>query len=261
MELKVEQEIQEIEYEFPYHYVPTVGEQGFRQHFYWSWGFRYLGGLQIAQELSFESTCESLLDIGCGDGRFLQQVSSQYDGTRLLGIDYSQKAVSLAKALSPHVEFQCLDILAGEPLSEEFDVVSLVEVIEHIPPESLPDFISKAAEYLNPTGRLVLTVPHVNQIVGDKHFQHFDSVSLRALLDPHFTDIEFYPFDYPSRILGLWFRLLGRAGKYFIITWPPILNKFHAYYRRHCLYGKDESTCMRIACVAKRRRETSTVLE
>lgn len=254
MELKDEQQVQEVEYEFPYHYVPTVGEQGFRQHFYWSWGFRYLGGLQVAQELSFRSTCESLLDIGCGDGRFLQHLSSQEIGTRLLGIDYSEKAISLAKALSPHVEFHRLDILADDALLEKFDVVSLVEVIEHIPPESLPEFIRKAAEYLNPTGRLVLTVPHVNQIVGKKHFQHFDSDALRVLLSPHFSDIKFYPFDYPSRILGLWFRLLGRAGKYFIVTWPPILNRFHAYYRKHCLYGTDEDSCMRIACVAKRLR-------
>ena len=39
--LDEKQLLQEGEYEYPYHYIPTWGSGGFSQTRFWSWGFRY----------------------------------------------------------------------------------------------------------------------------------------------------------------------------------------------------------------------------
>ena len=225
-----EQEIQESQYEFPYHYLPRAGEDSFVQHAYWSWGYRYLGGMLIAKELCDRESYSSLLDLGCGDGRFLSELARKQPDHRLTGIDYSERAIALARAMNPGIDYRAADILADDVDVEPFDVVTLVEVIEHIPPDDLDKFIERAVSFLRPGGRLVLTVPHNNNPVGHKHFQHFDSRMLREVLSPHLEELEFHPFDYFSRPLDLWFRLIGRTGKYFIVTWPPLLNAFFGLF-------------------------------
>ena len=45
--LHKQQRIQENEYEFPYHYVPRWDGSAFSTTRHWSWGHRYLGGLQV----------------------------------------------------------------------------------------------------------------------------------------------------------------------------------------------------------------------
>ena len=42
--------LQEEEYEFPYHYIPTFKNGNFSQTIHWSWGFRYLGGIKIVMD-------------------------------------------------------------------------------------------------------------------------------------------------------------------------------------------------------------------
>lgn len=244
-----EQEIQEEQYGFPYHYLPHSGNGAFRQHAYWSWGFRYLGGMHVARSLCDQEPFSSLLDLGCGDGRFVSEMSRERTGKKFLGVDYSKRAIELARALNPDLDYRVADITKEGIGDGQFDVVTMIEVIEHIPPDELPVFLERAVSFLRPGGRLILTVPHRNNPVSDKHFQHFDSQMLRELLAPHLTGLDFQPFDFFSRSLDIWFRLLGRTGKYFLITWQPLLNAFYRYYLRHCVYGDDESRCSRIACV------------
>ena len=244
-----EQEILEEQYAYPYHYLPHSRNGAFHQHAYWSWGFRYLGGMHVAKALCDEVSYFSLLDLGCGDGRFISELSREGTERRLMGVDYSERAIELAKALNPGLDYRVADITSEDLEEHQFDVVTLVEVIEHIPPDDLPRFVERAVSFLRPGGRLVLTVPHRNSPVSDKHFQHFDSQMLRNLLDAHLDNLRFQPFDFFSRTLDLWFRLLGRSGKYFLITWQPLLDAFYNYYISRCLYGQDESKCGRIACV------------
>lgn len=244
-----EQQIQEEQYSFPYHYLPQIGDGKFRQHAYWSWGYRYLAGMLVARRLCDEESWSSLLDLGCGDGRFISQLSREGAGRSVVGVDYSERAIALARAMNPGLEYRAADILHDDLDGRQFDIVTLIEVIEHIPPQDLDAFIERAVGFLKPGGRLVLTVPHRNRPVGDKHFQHFDSAALTTLLADHVENLRFQPFDFFSRKVDIWFRLMGRTGRYFLITWPPLLDAFFRYYMRHCVYGEDETACSRIACV------------
>lgn len=244
-----EQQIQEEQYTFPYHYLPRFEEGNFRQHEYWSWGYRYIAGMLVARRLCDEEEWSSLMDLGCGDGRFVSELSRDGSHRAILGVDYSRRAIDLARAMNPGLEYRVADILNDDLDGRQFDVVTLIEVIEHIPPDDLDAFIERAVGFVKPGGRLVLTVPHRNRPVGDKHFQHFDSSTLTTLLAGQVENLRFQPFDFFSRKVDIWFRLMGRTGRYFLITWPPLLNAFFQYFMRHCIYGENETECSRIACV------------
>lgn len=225
----------------------------FSQHQYWSWGYRYLGRLQISLELLEKVSFQSLLDIGCGDGRFLREVQRRFTGRRLLGIDYSERAVRWARSLNPELQYEVMDVLQ-DSLAERFDAVTLLEVIEHIPCAILPEFLRAVTGHLNPGGCLILSTPHANTRLEPKHYQHFDGAQLRELLQNDFDLVWRIPFDYIDWPMRLFLKLLGGSGKYFIITHGGLNTFFFRYYMRHCLYGTGEALCHRIAVMAQRRR-------
>lgn len=247
---------QEAQYSFPYHHIPSVRKAKFSAVRYWSWGFRYLGGIQLVLDQLADTQFSSLIDIGCGDGRLLREIGTRYSGKHLLGIDASSRAIQLAQALNPGLQYQTID-LVEERIPEKFDVATLIEVIEHIVPDNLPEFIRAVADTLVENGRLILTVPHDNTPVTRKHYQHFNSAKLRTLLEPHFDNFAFIPFDVPaSRSLFMWLiqRILGPKGKFFLLTNARLLYLFYAAYLKHYLYARDENRCERIAVVCTKKQ-------
>jgi SAM-dependent methyltransferase len=246
---------QEGEYAFPYHYIPTLKGSKFSSTRHWDWGFRYLGGMQLALDQLADAKFAALIDIGCGDGRFLREVAAHYPAKRLLGVDASERAVRLANALNPDLEYRALDIVK-DGVPEKFDAATLIEVIEHIPPAGLPEFIGVVAGVLSDGGRLVLTVPHRNKALIEKHYQHFTGAQLEALLAPHFSDIHLIPFDVPAkRAPAMWLieRLLGAKGKWFLLTNARLLYLFYRLYLKRYLYAGSETRCERIAVVGTKK--------
>ncbi len=249
-----QQQIQESGYEYPYHYIPVWERGRFRQHQYWSWGFRYLGGIQIVLNELAKISFESLLDIGCGDGRFLREARRLFPHSRLLGLDYSEQAIRLAQALNAGIRYEARDIIS-EPLAEQFEAATLVEVLEHIPIADVPSFLSACAAALKPGGHLVLTVPHRNKPIEPKHFQHFNSDQLRTLLMRDFAEVSIVPFDTLSKhapLLAILERLLGGRGRYFLVTNRHLVSAFFRYYLRRHLYARNERVCGRLLAICRK---------
>jgi SAM-dependent methyltransferase len=246
---------QEAQYAFPYHYLPALTGRKFSSTRHWDWGFRYLGGMELAIDLLRTEPFASLIDIGCGDGRFLREIASRFSGSRLLGVDASERAVRLAQALNPDLEYRSLDIVR-DAVAERFAVATLIEVIEHIPPAELPAFLHAVIETLAEGGKLVLTVPHRNKPQIEKHYQHFTGSELRALLAPYLDDIRLFPFDPAARsapLMWLIERILGAKGKWFLFTNTRVLYLLYRLYIRRYLYASDESCCERIALVGRKK--------
>ena len=252
MTMDKRQLIQETQYSFPYHYIPTLGDRAFSQVQYWSWGYRYLGGLRIVIDQLNDLPFKSLIDIGCGDGRLLKELVVLYPEKRFLGVDYSKRAIQLARAMNPDLDYRIFDIIQ-DPLKELFDVATLVEVLEHIPLNQIDTFISSLATALNENGRLVLTVPHKNSPLLEKHIQHFTGAALEELLTPYFEEIVCIPFDPASKLIRLIQLALGNKGKYYLITNKKVMFWFFQIYQRYFLYAKSEFVCKRIAVVCKKK--------
>ena len=250
--LERQQEIQEEEYGYPYHHIPQWTNGFFSQTKYWSWGFRYLGGIQVVTDLLEQEKFESLVDIGCGDGRFLVEMTRQYPDKHLTGVDYSERAIRLANAMNPDIDYRLTNIIERR-LPDKFEVATLIEVLEHIPPHLVDEFLKACAEAVQDGGRIILTVPHLNKVLEAKHYQHFNSNILRSVLSPYFTDLTFFPFDSRSRVINGLFRLLGGRGKHFVITNRRLLSWFFHLYRSRYNYASNESGCNRIAVVGRKK--------
>ncbi|WEL16675.1 SAM-dependent methyltransferase [Halorhabdus sp. SVX81] len=190
------------------------------------------------------------MDVGCGDGRFLRELGSEYPDVTATGIDYSKRAIDMAKALNPGLDFRCVDLRSDE-VNMSYNVVTLIEVLEHIPPDDIDSFLDAITDIQDPTGRTIITVPHENKPVQDKHFQHFSGAGLRDLLTPHFERIDLVPFDdIESRGLKLARKLIGGRGSNVVVTNDWINQRFFDLYLDRYLYV-PEAKCGRIAAVCQ----------
>lgn len=245
-------DIQESEYEFPYHHIVEWSDRSFSQTKNWTWGLRYYAGLQAGMDLLRRHSFESLLDVGCGDGRFLKEMRKVAPAAKLQGVDISPRAIGYARAFTQDIDFFVRDII-NEPIEACWEAVTLIEVCEHIPPSELPTFINSVARALSPGGRLVITVPHVNKKLSPKHYQHFSSAKLRDLLLSDFEEPEFIYFDSRSRILQILLYALGGKGKHLVVTFPWINRLIFKLYRKHFHFVKNETDCLRIACSVRKK--------
>jgi 2-polyprenyl-3-methyl-5-hydroxy-6-metoxy-1,4-benzoquinol methylase len=105
---------------------------------------------------------QSLLDIGCFAGTFLSMADTERF-SRQLGVDILPPQIAWANERygTPQRRFQALRSitdLAG--LDEQFDCVTIIEVIEHLSPAEIHELLGQVARVLVPGGTLVITTPN-----------------------------------------------------------------------------------------------------
>jgi SAM-dependent methyltransferase len=100
-----------------------------------------------------------LLDVGCGDGRFLKAMQTR--GWQVEGLETDPVAAGLARRRTGATVHE--SYLENTPLSEEaFDMVSLLHVLEHVPDPRAT--LTKANQLLKPGGTLVIAIPNIQCI-------------------------------------------------------------------------------------------------
>ena len=169
-----DRDIQEEQYVFPYHYLDLMAQYAYRNTTENS--YRRLVAGMIAPYRG-----QTVLDAGCGDGRLAYELAKK--NLAVTGIDYSERAIRFARAFAPRVRFLVTD-LVREPPGEEFEVICLVEVLEHLDPESGSRLLQNLAKCLAPGGRLIITVPSTRVPLIPKHDRHFSVESLRKTIEP-----------------------------------------------------------------------------
>ena len=235
------QSIQEDEYAFPYHYLADGG-RGFVQVRHDAWGINYLATIDYLIERLRNERFQSVIDVGCGDGRFTRDLHCAFPNARVLGVDFSNRAVALAQAMVPEVEYRRADIT--KDLGERFDLAVLMEVYEHIPPEACPAFVNGLADRLNENGILYVTVPHTNKPVEPKHYRHFTISSLTAEFKDHFEILEAIPIEkrsFRKKLIDLVF-----TNPLFVLNNRTIGGLLYRFYRKRLFLVNDERQCQRI---------------
>ena len=107
---------------------------------------------------------ESLLDIGCWDGRLLERIRSAGLYDKLTGVDIVEAGVDLARKKGFNA--QVVDLNTGVlPFSDQcFDTVTMLAVLEHIfDPYSI---IREIRRVLRPGGTLIIDVPNVASVTN-----------------------------------------------------------------------------------------------
>jgi len=121
----------------------------------------------------------SVLDVGCGEGRLLDALSADSVATRLAGVDVSTDELhSAARRLERRrgIELWQSSLLYTDERCRGFDVVVLMEVIEHIDPGRLPVAVDSVFDTMQP-GAVIVTTPNAeyNPVYGlDNSFRHPD---------------------------------------------------------------------------------------
>jgi len=171
-------ELQEKQYQFPYHHLIEFGDN----HLYIQrdlvWGLDYYSYLSEVIKIIKNLDIKTFIDIGCGDGKLIYEISKRkeiYDKLeKIIGVDLAPKAILFAKAFcygKKKVEFYNLPI---ENINEKFDLVTLIEVLEHISDSDLPSFVRSLFRVIKKNGYLLLTVPSKNIPLSSKHYRHYD---------------------------------------------------------------------------------------
>ncbi len=230
-------QIQESQYHFPYHHLAHE-ENGaiyiFRHLF---WGIEHLSYINFVIEETLKIPFENLLDVGCGEGRIISDLVKRKPNADYHGIDVSDRAIKFAQAFNTKGEFYTHDI-TKENLNKEFDVIVSCEVIEHIEPAKVPDYIKNIAVSLKSGGHLIITTPTTNVPVNTKHYQHFTLEMFETLLKDSFTISDVVYLNRQS----LFSRILSRTiGNRFYLSNSNVLNKlvFNLYKKFFFMCKKD----------------------
>jgi 2-polyprenyl-3-methyl-5-hydroxy-6-metoxy-1,4-benzoquinol methylase len=99
-----------------------------------------------------------VLDIGSGNGLFLTTMAAVRGISSGVGVEVSSRALQAARAVAARQSLPLLFVQAAHPEQwpdERYDVVTMIDVMHHLPPTLRRSFIEAAASRLQPGGRLV----------------------------------------------------------------------------------------------------------
>lgn len=148
---------------------------------------RTLQARKLLQRVCRHKSTGSLLDVGAGSGIFVEEATKQ--GFTAVGVEPCEQLADIACQQGLPV---LRGVLSDQTFDNRFDVVSLVDVIEHV---AFPgEFLREAAEQMNPDGICMLVTPDVNslcaRIMGSRwwhyriaHISYFNIKTLGLLLD------------------------------------------------------------------------------
>jgi SAM-dependent methyltransferase len=139
-----------------------------------------------------------VLDAGCGSGYGTRILGME--GTECLGVDKDPEAVRLADSLfaAPGVRFAVADVTRLEGIVDHaFSAVVALELLEHLPPETVPAFLEAVRRVLAPQGTFVVSV--ANRAYREKeenpfHLSEMDYGEFRELLEAWFPSARIETF-------------------------------------------------------------------
>ena len=155
-----------------------------------------------------EKSVKRVLDVGCGNGPFLRELSRVFPRTRLFGMEFDHANEAI---LSQIAGFERLFSGGLESVEGEFDLISLIHVLEHL--EHPAAWLSLLLKHAGQSARLFVQVPDcsVNAfalMIAD-HATHFcPSTLLRCVKAAGWAPLDVGP-DWIAKELSL----LARTAK------------------------------------------------
>jgi SAM-dependent methyltransferase len=122
-----------------------------------------------------------LIDIGCGNGGFLRSFGARHSAWRLSGSEFDEKHRVSIERIPGFERFFAGDV---RDLPGEFDICSLIHVLEHI--ETPREFLGSVRSKLKAGGLLIVELPSFREnpfelLIAD-HATHFEPATIESLL-------------------------------------------------------------------------------
>ncbi|MDE6003819.1 MAG: class I SAM-dependent methyltransferase [Oscillospiraceae bacterium] len=109
-----------------------------------------------------QSSFESLLDYGCGDGELLQYLSTKYINKTLVGFDQSKQMSSIAKKKHPNL------VIKNTLMHSTYDFICMNMVIQDI--RNPLNLLVELRDFLKDNGNIVITLPHpIFSLIESQH--------------------------------------------------------------------------------------------
>ena len=155
-------------------------------------------------------------------------------------MDYSSKAIGLAKTMNSDCEFYQSDITSE--VVKKADLITLIEVFEHIPPGLSSSFVDGIYHHLNDGGVLYITVPHENKPL--EHYRHFNSQTISECFGVRFIIEKITPFESNGLFKSIIDGFL--TNSFFILNNQRLKNFIYLFYKKKLFLVNDESKCNRL---------------
>lgn len=143
----------------------------------------------------------SLLDVGCGNGKFLQQ--AKLYGWHVTGLDVDDNALRVAESRGVDVYKMQVEEFSKEEI--KFDIITMNQVIEHVPDPH--ETLRACYNILKPGGSLWIATPNIESvgheyyesdwrgIEAPRHLVIFSCASLTRILESiGFRNIKHLPY-------------------------------------------------------------------
>jgi 2-polyprenyl-3-methyl-5-hydroxy-6-metoxy-1,4-benzoquinol methylase len=108
---------------------------------------------EIIKETSWKS--KKVLDVGCGTGFFANSAAQK--GANVLGIDFSEQAIKIAKKKykKTNLKYKQMDV---KDISEKYDIIVSIGTLEHM--DEPLKILKLFKKHLNHKGKIIVTSPN-----------------------------------------------------------------------------------------------------
>lgn len=138
----------------------------------------------------------TILDYGCGEGRYINLLKDFFPTSALHGCDISDEALAIAKNLYSSAQYTSMTDEAVNLPDNSFDLVISIEVLEHV--GDVARSLSEIGRLLKPQGLTVLSTPCANEF----SFEWWQN-RLTGGLQPSFDGYGRFKTDEPGHLRRL----------------------------------------------------------
>ncbi|MBU4538795.1 MAG: class I SAM-dependent methyltransferase [Weeksellaceae bacterium] len=121
-----------------------------------------------------------VLELGCGVGIFTKLLAKKVTNGIIEAVDLSEKSIAVAQQELKHkknIYFDVADVVKYQPKNSDFEMITLMDVIEHIPLEHHEELFGNLAQIATEKTNILINIPNP-QYIGYARINHPESLQV-----------------------------------------------------------------------------------
>lgn len=189
--------------------------------FFWDVYISFLS-LSFIPNWIIDSSCKSILDLGCGQGLQMKTIKLRYPKIYAVGVDLYKPYIDKCRKENTHDKFKLGDIRKLKLRSKSIDVVLAAQVLEHMSKKDALALIKKMEGWAKKW--VIISTP-----VGKVPYHTEDSNPLQR----HKT------FFYPQEFEKLGYKVIKVGGKRLFAEGTGLIHRMKPSLFRNLIFVSD----------------------